>query len=288
MLIDTLRTRIRDAIFGRTQIKVVSISQKEDIVPVFLVGTFRSGTTLFRFLVDSHSQICCPPETKFLAYLAAMRKIKGCRESLEAMGLEEGYQKQRIRALASSFYEPYMVSKNKPLIVDKTPEYVRELDFIDWLYDGKCKYLLIFRNGLDVAHSMNSQLIEPLEGNKSVESAFAYWKQDTQIMLRWLEQRPEDCHKVVYDSLCSDVKGVMAGVFEFLGEEWEEAVQTWYDHRHDMGYEDIKARRQRSVSVSKGNYSQWDPELIDKLKREAADIHRAIGFDPDTLEYRGG
>ena len=33
---------------------------------IFIFGCQRSGTTLLRYLLDSHSKIACPPETKFI------------------------------------------------------------------------------------------------------------------------------------------------------------------------------------------------------------------------------
>lgn len=40
-----------------------------DLKPIFIVGAFRSGNTLMRMILTSHSQICIPPESSFLHYL---------------------------------------------------------------------------------------------------------------------------------------------------------------------------------------------------------------------------
>jgi len=34
--------------------------------PIFIVGCQRSGTTMLRLMLDSHSRISCGPETRFL------------------------------------------------------------------------------------------------------------------------------------------------------------------------------------------------------------------------------
>ena len=201
------------------------------------------------------------------------------------MGLEEDYIKQSIREFTSSFYRPYILSNNKDMIIDKTPEYVRILDFIDWLYDGKCKYILIFRNGLDVANSMNDVVIEPLEGNKSINTAFNYWLTDTNIMLDWMGRNKAKCHKVVYDHLCDDTEGVITNLLEFLGMEWEPQILNWHKQQHDMGYEDIKARRQRKINKSRANYQLWNPDEISHFKSLASEVHKRIGFNTETLEY---
>lgn len=284
-IFDTFRTRLRDMIFGRTKIRVVNLDQREQVQPVFIIGTFRSGTTLLRFLLNSHSKICVPPETKFLADIASLRSNQSTKKAMESMGLEEDYVKQSIREFTSSLYRPYILSNNKDMIIDKTPEYVRILDFIDWLYDGKCKYILIFRNGLDVANSMNDVVIEPLEGNKSINTAFNYWLKDTNIMLDWMGRNKARCHKVVYDQLCDDTEDTITGVLEFLAMEWEPQILDWHKQQHDRGHEDIKARRQRKINKSCANYKSWDPDEISYIKTLASDAHKKIGFNPDTLDY---
>ncbi len=109
---DTFRTRLRDIIFGRTKIRVINLSHNEDVLPVFIIGTFRSGTTLLRFLLNSHTKICIPLETKFLTDIATLRSNPSTQKAIESMGLEENYIKKSIREFTSSFYRPYMLSNN--------------------------------------------------------------------------------------------------------------------------------------------------------------------------------
>jgi protein-tyrosine sulfotransferase len=45
----------------------VMSSQDAADAPVFIVTTYRSGSTLLRFLVDSHPEIACPPESRVAA-----------------------------------------------------------------------------------------------------------------------------------------------------------------------------------------------------------------------------
>ncbi|MCU7859968.1 MAG: sulfotransferase [Candidatus Thiodiazotropha sp. (ex Lucinoma kastoroae)] len=283
--IDVFRTRLRDVLFGRTSIKVVTQDRGMDVVPIFLIGTFRSGTTLFRYLLDSHSQICCPPETKFHVHLAAMYNTASAMDAFIDMGFEEGFIRHQLRKFSSTFYSAHLEAMSKKCLVDKTPEYVRILNYLDWLYEGKCRYLLIYRNGLDVTHSMNEVHIEPIEQDKSLDKAFEYWKSDTQTMLDWMEKYPDRCHKVVYDQLCDDTKDTLNEAMKFIGLEMESQQMKWYSHSHSRGAEDIKARRLRSINKSVHNYDEWPEEIIKDLKLRSASIHRAVGYDPNTLEF---
>jgi len=287
MQLDVLRTRMRDMLFGRTKIKVVTQDSVDDVMPIFLIGTFRSGTTLFRYLLDSHSRLCCPPETKFLVHLAAMHETPSTTEAFEHLGFDDDFVRQQMKSLSNGVYGTHLAAMGKEFLVDKTPEYVRTLDFLDWLYEGKCKYVLIFRNGLDVAHLMFSTHIEPIEENKTIDTAFEYWKSDTETMLNWMSAHPDRCHKVVYNTLCDDTEEALKGVMQFIGLDFEPGQLTWYEHEHSRGAEDIKARRQRKINKSVHNYLEWPDTTVADLKQRSAELHAAIGYEPETLEFEG-
>ncbi|MGI9334332.1 MAG: sulfotransferase family protein [Gammaproteobacteria bacterium] len=287
-LIDKLRTRLRDMAFGRTKLQVVSTGDEkyENLCPFFLVTTFRSGSTFLRLLLNSHSAVCCPPETKFLVHLANMRADPVTEKALDSLGFSTDYVRRQLRAVASGFYGPHLQAAGKPVLVDKTPDYVRILDFIDWLYEEKTKFIVLFRNGLDVAQSMNETPLDPFDEKKNLQLTFEYWKTDAQLMLNWLSLHPDRCHTVLYEELCDDLEGEMRKVLDFLGLPWEESVREWFKTGHERGHEDIKARRQRGVNKRFGTYEHWDQSLIQEFKAAAKVFHEAMGYDSDTLRPR--
>ena len=85
-LSERLRRMYRELVRGRTTLRVVAASELHlDTVPIFMTGVFRSGTTLLRYVVDSHSRICCPPESKFLRVLSELIGDRDHREGLSEM-----------------------------------------------------------------------------------------------------------------------------------------------------------------------------------------------------------
>src|SRR5688500_19210494 len=56
--------------------------------PGFVMCTLRSGSTLLRVLLDSHSQIHCPHEIH-LRYLGVDLEAKWVERSMKEMGLDE-------------------------------------------------------------------------------------------------------------------------------------------------------------------------------------------------------
>lgn len=285
---EKLRTRIRDIIFGRTKIKLLKEKDLETAPckPIFVIGCFRSGTTLLRYFLDSHPNIACPPESRFLFHLSKIQSTQSTYDSIMYMGFDDNFLRSQLKRFADSFFTSHMLAHGKRRWADKTPEYVYCLDFIEWLYGPDCQYVFIFRNGLDVANSINSfpyfHLIS-LNENKDIYSAFNYWHESSSIMIEWLEKHKNRCFVILYENMCLNTEAILRELFYFLDEEWDPCVLKWYEISHDIGFEDIKARRQRKIRLSHGNFNLWDSNIKNELFHRSFTLHKKIGYDPELL-----
>jgi hypothetical protein len=216
-----------------------------------------------------------------------MRKDSESMKAFGTMGFDDEYVRKRLKHFAEEFFLDYMAAKKKIRWVDKTPEYVRILDFIDWIYGKEVDYIFIYRNGLDVTQSMLLQSIAVLEPNKNMAKAFEYWFADALTMLSWRQKLKGRCCEVFYENLCSSPSDTMNTIFDFLNVPREDVVDVWFRKRHDMGFEDIKARRQTNIKLSHGNFSVWSREEVDLYKARAAEVHERLGYDPETLMPKG-
>ena len=79
-----------------------------------MLGANRSGTTLLRLVLDSHSRIACPPESYFIRSLGHLLDDEKAMEGLLAMGFDEQHVVERLRETASYFLEMYAASHGKP------------------------------------------------------------------------------------------------------------------------------------------------------------------------------
>ena len=141
-----LLNKINTSIHGppvrdRIVVKVVDGSGRKSLKPGFLIGVYRSGTTLLRYILDSHNKIGVPPETNFLYPLADMWRSEWVKTGVRGAGLNENGLLDRLRVFAAGVFDDYATAKGKSRWFDKTPAYVDIPDFLDALFGERCRYI---------------------------------------------------------------------------------------------------------------------------------------------------
>jgi hypothetical protein len=86
--------------------------------PGFLVGSHRSGTTLLRFLLDSHPHIASPPESKFIAAFEACVRYPQAAAGLSTLGIGGDRFVAELGALASAWFDRYATQRGKRRWID--------------------------------------------------------------------------------------------------------------------------------------------------------------------------
>jgi hypothetical protein len=150
-------------------------------IPI-IVGAPRSGTTLLRAMLDSHPDLAITPETYFLVALAksprfSLRRSRFNRERFveelfshprfSLWGLAEADVRDELAARSvSSFteafgalYQLYANQAGKTRAGDKTPWYVRHIDFLHQLLP-EARFIHMIRDGRDVALSRGGGIVE--------------------------------------------------------------------------------------------------------------------------------
>ncbi len=273
-LTEALRRIYHEMVERRSRVRVVEAAaaseQDLEATPaVFLVGPYRSGTTLLRYAIDSHSRLCCPPESDFIAPLSLLLTDMKSREGLHNMGFEEDLVVAKLRGLICSVFSTYAASWEKTRWVDKTPQYVDYLDILLRLFP-RARFILIFRHGLDQAHSFTRGGTFPRpelegygeEGEDLRLGASRYWREKTEKVLEFQNRHPDLCHALRYEDLCRRPEEELRQICSFLDEPWEPAMLKFYDQPHDKGNEDGRVVGTRGFQVSKEHYLGWPEELL--------------------------
>lgn len=211
-----------------------------------IVGSPRSGTTLLRFMLDSHSKLTIPPETGFLALAPKLRgrgdklREKFFRAVINHPQPISGWPDFEISEGAfwtalteinpfnvaegfRAFYRLYAARLGKPRWGDKTPLYCRELDTIRRvLPEGR--FIHIIRDGRDTALSLRRMWFSP---GWEIETQAAYWRKNILSARRAGLGRP-DYMEVRYEDVILSTRVALERVCAFASLSYEDSMLTYY------------------------------------------------------------
>jgi protein-tyrosine sulfotransferase len=281
-----LRLAYVDLVRRRSRVRVVRATELETRErPIFIIGPYRSGTTLLRYAVDSHSNIACPPESDFLAALTELTGATRASRGFAAMGFDEEHVANRIRLFADYFFANYARSKGKSRWADKSPTYVQVLPFIRRVFPT-AQFVFIHRFPLDQIHSHTkggihtNEFIERnrLASSEDVRAAAArYWAVSTRAMVDFAQHDPASL-QLRYEDLCASPRAVLGSLLTFLDEPWEEGVLEFHKVPHDVGMEAASVRSTTGFDIRSGEYSAWPLGVVHECADIVRETARAVGY----------
>ncbi|MFI9639914.1 sulfotransferase family protein [Micromonospora sp. NPDC051925] len=210
--------------------------------PIFLVGCQRSGTTMLRLVLDSHSRVSCGPETRFLT---DMQRIVGRDwERLARFGFPREYWLGRIADFFGGIQADYARSRGKTRWADKTPLYALSIDFLAEVFPD-AQFVHVVRDGRDVVVSHRKRF-----GYWSAVKCVVKWPRYIRIARASGARLPADrYYELRYEETVTDPEKAMRGLFEFLGEPWEAGVLDYDGKQHDVaGKYTAEADRRRAAA----------------------------------------
>lgn len=210
--------------------------------PIFLVGCQRSGTTMLRLVLDSHSNISCGPETRFLTDLE--RIVGRDWERLARFGFTQEEWLARIADFFGGIHREYARRRGKSRWADKTPRYAMSLDFITRVFpDAQIVHLI--RDGRDVVVSHRKRF-----GYWSAVKCVVKWPRYIRAARAVGRSLPAGRYfELRYEETVANPEATLRELFDFLGEPWEESVLDYQRRPHDVaGKYTVEAGRRRAAA----------------------------------------
>lgn len=237
--------------------------------PVFILSCERSGSTMLRYIMDTHSKIACPGHL----YLGSLcedlnRTLFGTLAQTHGGRDEESkrqYALSETRSMVVNIMQRYTAAKGKQIWCEKTPMNLEYLPVLEAHFPD-AKYICLYRNCMDVVNSsLNMSKFRFLPEHmpyvhRNPENIIAAmtenWLEKTGRLLEFEAAHPERCYRVKYESVVTQFEETLEPLFEFLGIDWEAGLsERVFSMAHDAGEGDGKATlssKIRQDSIGKG------------------------------------
>ena len=189
--------------------------------PGFVMCTLRSGSTLLRVLLNSHSRIHCPHEIH-LRYLGVDLETKWVERSMKEMGLDE----ERLEYLLwDRVLHRELSGSGKPRLVTKTPNDVFVADRIKTCWPD-AKLIFLLRHPAAIVRSRQDYQGEDADQEKNVD-----------LIRRYCEaleaaRQSYDGVTIRYEDLTADPEATLRPVCEHLGVPFEAGMLSYGEQDH--------------------------------------------------------
>ena len=224
--------------------------------PIFIVGTMRSGSTLFRLILDAHPDISISEETGFMGGLAAAKHIPNWargRGWYERLGFSEQEFDARLREFYSGMFERHARAQGKRRWGEKTPFHSRHIAEMATVFPDSV-FVGIVRHPGAVVHSLVDKF------HYEVSDAVTYWDSTNKEILRRGLELPDDRFALLrYEDLVEHPEETLRELVDFLGEPWSEDL---------LHHNDVQAAR-GTPRISAGSTRTRDPISTDLAHRWA-------------------
>jgi len=231
--------------------------------PIFLIGVHRSGTSLVRRIIDSHSRIACPPETFFLEHFVSMVRDERTFAGLEGLGISHESTLSEIRKWSSRYHEIYRLARGKARWADKTPQYIGFLPELEQIFGPDALYIMIFRHPLDVVYSIHKRGWRFGNYHSDLLTNTAMYVSDSlNKQLSFTKENHERSFSIYYEKLILKPEETLKSLFDFLGEPWEQGVLNYNDFGHGFGTEDPVVRGTTGFIHNFGNWNGFSQDQL--------------------------
>ncbi len=284
---------------GDNEVLQRSDSGLEPICPIFVFSCVRSGSSLLRYILDTHPAIYAPPEMNLGGLANAAYQFYSALRSLKApdpADMSDPEVLAQVRHNISEVLDAETRRRGKLIWCEKTPRNLEALDLLAKLYPD-ARFVCLYRNRLDTVFSLlETSRYRPMvplrkymarQPETLIGAATEYWTDGISSLLAFERQHRKNSYRVRYEDVVAQPEATLPALFSFLGLEWDpRLIDMVYATPHDLGAGDKSVRfagKIRADRIGAGlrvpGYLTETSNLIDaRLRQRAEELDQELGY----------
>lgn len=258
--------------------------------PIFILSCERSGSTLLRYMLDTHAEIACPGELVLGQFVRSLRQLLERTRSPDAAA---DWVRCEVSRTVHARMAQYARARGKSRWAEKSPGNLEFLDELVWAFP-EARFICLYRRSLDVVHSClecSSHGFMPelapyaaRSPDNLVAAMLENWAAKNARLIAL--ERTAACCRVHYEALVGDPAATLDRVFAFLGLGWEHTLlDNIFETPHDPGGGDYKIRSATRIERDRiGIGASISPNKLAAvpapLQRQCTELHLELGYLP--------
>jgi hypothetical protein len=253
-------------------------------------GCGRSGTTLLSVMLDSHSNLCCGPESRLFCSPSVNPHRLATLYHLSPPQVREWMRRSASKAqFIETFAGACCEASGKRRWAEKTPGNIHAMDYL-FAHFPDARFIHVIRDGRDVVCSLRTHPKYKLVRGRRVEtgvrrsirSCAERWVGSVRAGLAW---RGDSRYiEVQYRELVLQPESTLRRLLGFLGEPWDSAMLSYPERRYATN---DPTRCVQNPGADQPPYTtamgRWRQDLSPK---ELATFYQVAGPLMDDLGYR--
>ena len=217
----------------------------KDLMPIFIVGMPRSGTTLVEQIISSHSKVTGAGELAFAAQFGAAI----------ATGITEANNESLLNFRSKYLTKLKSVSNENLIITDKMPQNFRYIGLLAAAFP-EAKIIHVKRNPAAVCWANYKQyfVAKNIGYCYEIDDVISYHKLYENLMDFWTNTLSNRIYKLDYELLSVNQESETRQLIEYLGLDWDEKCLSPQNNMRSVATaSNVQVRKK----VYRGSSEQW-------------------------------
>jgi tetratricopeptide (TPR) repeat protein len=242
------------------------------VVPIFVLGMPRSGTTMVERILTSHPAVQGGGESGAIEHAAdhLQRNLNAAAPYPECVA---DLDRDTASALAAAYIGQFDDLGGATHVTDKMPDNFRWLGLIAVLFPN-ARVVHCRRHPLDTCLSCYFQLFKEAHAYAYDLAALgAYYRAYDDLMAHWRKVLPLDILDLDYEDLVADQEGVSRGLIDFCGLAWDDRCLRFHEQAGEVRTASYWQARQPVYARSVGRWRHYAAH-IGPLRAALGDLAR--------------